>query len=68
VAACDTVDVALIDDASVGVEEVERDRRAAPLPRSWSVDRRCGRPVGVLQRPERAEQPAAERVDAGMDL
>ena len=67
VPAGDAVDVALVDDAAVGMQEVERDRRAAPLPRARSVDRRGRRAVAVPQRVERLEQQRAERGDAVVD-
>ena len=49
VVAGDAVDVALVDDSSVRVQEVERDGCASLLPGSRSVDRRCGRAVRVLE-------------------
>ena len=47
----DTVDVALVDDATVGMEEVERDRRAALLSGDRAIDDRGGRTVAVPERP-----------------
>ena len=49
------------------MKEVERDRRAAPLPSARTVDDCPARPVGVLQRTQHVEQPRAERGDAGVD-
>ena len=40
----DAVDVALVDDDTVGTEEVERDRRAAPVPVARPVDGAAGVP------------------------
>ena len=61
------IDVALVDDAAVGVQEVERDRGAALLPRARSVDRGRGRAVAVPQRGKPVEQRRAERADARVD-
>jgi hypothetical protein len=61
------VDVALVHDAAVRVQEVERDRGPAPLPRARAVERRRGRAVAVAQRREPVEQPRTEGVDAGVD-
>src|SRR6266536_978496 len=49
----DAVDVALVDDAAVGMEEVEGDRRAATLEVAGAVDRRGRCAVRMPQRPER---------------
>ena len=48
----DPVDVSLVDDPTVWVEEVERDRRAASLQRLRPVDSRGGRAVGVAEADE----------------
>ena len=60
----DAVDVALVDDGAVGTEEVEGDRRAAPVPVGRSVDGRGRRAVRVAERAERPEQVRSERLDA----
>ena len=67
VLACHAVDVALIDHTTVGMKEVERDRRAAALRPARTVDRRRRRTVGVSQRTQHVEQPRAERADASVD-
>ena len=63
----DAVDVALIDDAAVGMQEVERDRGASLLPGPRPVDGRRRRAVGVPQGAEGVEQPGTERGDARVD-
>jgi hypothetical protein len=49
------------------VDEVEGDRRTATVEVAGAVDRGRRHAVRVLQRPERVEQPGAERLDAGVD-
>ena len=67
----DAVDVALVDDAAVGEQEVERDRRAAAVPVARSVDRRgrARRSSGAAPRAisSRCEPSASTRAWIGLD-
>ena len=63
----DPVDVAFVDDSSVGMEEVEGDRRAASIEVAWAVDRGGRGAVCVPQRSDRVEEGSAERLDTGVD-
>jgi hypothetical protein len=67
VPAREALDVALIDDAPIGMEEVEGDRGAAPVKVAWAVDRGGRSAVRVPKRAERVEQPGAECLDARVD-
>jgi hypothetical protein len=67
VLAGEAVDVALVDDAPVGVEEVEGDRGAAAFEAAGPIDGGGRGAVRVAKRGEPIEQPGAERLDAGVD-
>jgi hypothetical protein len=63
----DTVDKAFVDHAPVRVQEVERDRAPAAVPRRRPVDADRGAAVGVLQPLHRLEQPTAQARDSLRD-
>jgi hypothetical protein len=67
VATRDTVDVALVDDASVRVEEVERGGRAAPVEVARPVDD-CGASTGWMpEQVKRLEQTPGKPPDVVVD-
>src|SRR6185312_9997032 len=60
---CEEVDEALVDDAAVGMQEVQRDGGPAAVPRRGTVDARRRGSVGVPQALQGLEEPGPERLD-----